>query len=106
MKRTPIPKVSDKRAGQLAEYRPLIEKLRALCDNKSELSGKAPGWRCKVEPHHIDHRENERLLDPFNIILLTATEHRMEQQHLPGCHTKEYLLKLVREIRIKQGWKE
>ncbi len=106
MKQTPIKRVSDKRAGQLIEYHALIKKLRGLCDNKSELSGKEPNWRRIAEPHHIDHRENERLLNPFGIIMLLRREHEIEQQHLPGCHTKEYLLALVHGIRIKQGFKD
>ena len=108
MKRSAIRKISDKRGRQLAEYRPLIEKLRTLCDNRSELSGDKPDWTSnfQVEAHHLDGRENERLLNVWAIIMLTDEEHRVEQQHLPGCHTKEYLLALVKSIRERQGWHE
>ncbi len=107
MKRTPLKRVSVKRAHQLIEYHALVDKLRALCNNRSELSGDKPDWTSnfQVEPHHLDGRENERLLDPFNIILITREEHTTQEDEIWGCHTKEYLLKLVRKIRLAQGFK-
>lgn len=104
MKQTRIPPISKKRKIELEKYYPLIEELRRLCDNRSELSGHYPDWQSKflLEPHHIEGRIGKLLLDPFNIIMLTRTEHDTIRQ----AHTKEELLTLVREIRIKQGFKE
>ncbi len=100
VRHTPIRKVSPKRQAQLSEYYALIEKLRTLCGNRSELSGI---WG--VEPHHIRGRWGKRLLDPFNIIFLTHEEHMVEQGQWPGKpYGKEYLLKLVKEIRGRQGF--
>ncbi len=108
MKRTEIKKRSNKMVSKLAEYHKLIERLTSACHNRSELSGDAPTWESEwmVEPHHITGRDGDRLLDVWNVIMLTRNEHTIEQQHLPGCHTKEYLLELVREIRTRQGFKE
>jgi len=83
---------------------PLVGKLRQLCGNRSELSGANPYWQSDfiVEPHHIEGRTGKRLLDPFNIIMLTRPEH----DTIRRTHTREELLTLVRDIRIKQGFKE
>ena len=104
MKQTRLRPISKKRAEEMRKYFPLVEELRQLCDNRSELSGDIPGWpsNFQAEPHHIEGRSGKRLLDLFNIIMLTRTEHDTIRQ----THTKEELLALVRDIRIKQGLKE
>ena len=102
-------KISDKRKAQLPEYYALVVKLAELCGNRSELSGDRPTeWQAgfRVEPHHILGRRGKWLLNPFNIILLTATEHTREQQYKDGYIGKEALTKLIRSVRIKQGYKE
>jgi hypothetical protein len=108
MAKKPINKRSPKMKKLVPKLTDLYTKLRRYCHNRSELSGKRPDWRSDgfVEPHHIDGRIGDRLLDPFNLIMLTADEHDTEQQHRPGCHTKEELFNIVRPIRLKQGFKE
>ena len=101
--------ISEKRQAQLKEYYALVVKLSRWCHNRSELSGNRPTeWQAgfRVEPHHILGRRGKQLLDPFGIIMLTATEHAREQQYKEGCHTKEELLNIVKPIRIKQGFME
>lgn len=100
---------SKKRRAQLPEYAKLISRLRELCNNRSELSGDVAGWQsnCLVEPHHIGGRTGHRFLDPFNIIMITRTEHAIEEGVIKGVKVgKEELLRIVREIRIGQGFKE
>ncbi|GAH34193.1 unnamed protein product [marine sediment metagenome] len=96
MKQTRIRPISEKRKAELEAYYPLVDKLRELCNNRSELSGK---WA--VEPHHITGRNGKRLLDPFNILLVTRVEHDTIWKY-----SKEELLARVRKIRIEQGFKE
>jgi len=109
MKKVRINPVSDKRQAQLKEYYSLVVKLSRWCGNRSELSGNRPTeWQSafRVKPHHILGRRGKQLLDPFGIIMLTATEHTIEQQYKKGYHTKEELLNIVKPIRIAQGFKE
>ena len=103
-------KVSDKHLKQLEQYRLLREKLYQLSDGRSELSGKHPtyshslcGYVC--ESHHIDGRDGERLVNAFGIILVTSDEHAFIHAN-PLIHSKEELYKLVKPIRIKQGFEE
>lgn len=104
--RAKIKPVSKKRAKQMTEYDKLVIKLRWLCDNKSELSGGYPCYLSdfKIEPHHIDGREGKLLLNPFNIIMLTRTEHIYIQEH-NTIENKQELLDIVKAIRLKQGFK-
>jgi len=107
MKRTRLNKISKKRQAQLPAYNKLIKKLVILCGNKSELSGQNPDWQgyYKIEPHHIGGRNGKRLLDPFGVILLTRTEHDLEEGKIRGEKVgKEKLLAIVKEIRTKQGF--
>ncbi len=109
MKRSGLCPISKKRAAQMAEYEPLIKKLRAACGNKSELSGKRADWQSagNVEPHHFAGRENWRLLNPFGIILLTRTEHDIEEGNIPGQkHTYDELYAIVKPLRLAAGYKE
>jgi len=109
LKQTRLRPISKKRAEDMRKYLPLIEELRRLCNNRSELSGNYPDWQSRfiVEPHHIEGRIGKRLLDPFNIILLTRTEHDIEEGKIKGEKQGVDKLKdLVREIRIKQGFRE
>jgi len=100
--------ISPKQQRLVRKLADLVTTLRRFCHNRSELSDKKPDWQSDriVEPHHIDGRVGDRLLDPFNLIMLTRDEHTTEQEHKPGCHTKEELLAIVRPIRLKQGFKE
>ena len=113
MKRTPLRKVSKKLKTQFPEYNALIIKLRELCQNKSELSGKVADWQSSymVEPHHINGRSGARLLDPWNIIMLRRDEHDIEEGKIPGTNLfpkvgKEKLMSIIKPIREKQGFKE
>lgn len=101
-------RISDKHQEELKEHTALIHKFRQLCNNRSELSGNRPDWQSAnlVEPHHIKGR-GRLLLDPFKIIMLTRTEHDIEEGKIKGSrHSKEELESLVYAIRIKQGFKE
>lgn len=104
MKRTRIKSVSDKRKAELEAYHILEDLLREFCGNKSELSGDYADWQTHwdVEGHHIDGRNGERLLDPFNIIMLTRNEHT----NIAELKSKEELLQGILLIRIHQGFKE
>ena len=109
MKRTPLNPISRKRSAQLADYSMLIHTLRKDCYNRSELSGKNPDWQSDwmVEPHHIDHRNGDRLTDPFNIILITRHEHDVQEGKIKGEPPipSAVLVDIVRPLRIRQGFK-
>ena len=96
--------VSKKRQVEVRKYRKLEVELREKCGNKSELSGEYGDWQThwNVEGHHITGRTGKKVYDPFNIILLTRPEH----DKIKKTHTEAELLALVREIRVKQGYKE
>jgi len=110
MKRTRIKSISEKRKAEMAEYKQLEKKFRILCGNRSELSGDYADWRTHwdVEGHHINGRNGKRLLDPFNIIMLTRHEHDREEGNIRGepPTDPQKLLEIVRKIRIAQGFKE
>lgn len=109
MKRTPLRRISTKRATQLSKLNQLTERLHMLCNNHSELSGLPPDWQSnwKVEPHHLQGRIGKLLLDPFNIIMLTRTEHDTEEGKIKGEKMgKEKLLGIVRELRARRGFIE
>ena len=99
--------ISKKMQGELKEYFELTAKLRELCDNKSELDGSNPDWQSnhRVDPHHINGRDGDRFLDPFQIIMLNRTQHDIEGGQIKGDKLgKEKLLALVYDLRIKQGF--
>jgi hypothetical protein len=103
--------VSKKRQAELRKYRKLERRLRSLCDNLSELSGRVPDWQTDylVEGHHIGSRSGAKVYDPFNVIMLTRDEHTAIEREQPidgHKYTKGELLDLARRIRIKQGFKE
>ena len=106
LKRRPLKPISDKRKGETAEYNKLKAKL--ILDRwrgfyfESELNGVLTK---EVEPHHIDHRENARLVNPFNIIILSHSQHEFEGAHHSFERIQE-LKAIVKEIRIKQGFVE
>ena len=105
-----VNKVSSKRKKLLPAYKKLISELGKRCHNMSELSGAIPDWQTggKVEPHHINGRTGGLFTNPFNIIMLTRTEHDIEEgnNRLIKPHSKKVLLKLVRDKRLKQGYLE
>jgi hypothetical protein len=112
IKRTALRAVSQKRQAQLKEYRKLLGKLYDG-SGRSEWNGDKDDWydmtrNCWItvrEPHHIDGRTGARLLDPFNIILLTPAQHRTFQAH--NSWEVRVALKLwVRGLRLEQGFKE
>ncbi len=108
LRRKKLRPISKKREAILSEYNELIRKLREMCGNVSELSGQRSTWESEfnVTPHHIDGREGALLLDPLGIILLTHTEHMIENGQIPGDKKgKDYLLWLVKSIRMRQGWR-
>lgn len=92
----------------MQEYNELIKRLRFLCGNSSELSGQNPDWQSgwKVEPHHIGGRNGDRLLNPFNIILLTRVEHDIQEGKINGQKplSKKELSNIVSPLRIAQGF--
>ena len=106
LKRRPLKPISDKRKGETAEYNKLKAKL--ILDRwrgfyfESELNGVLTK---EVEPHHIDHRENGRLVNPFNIIILSHSQHEYETAHHSFERIQE-LKAIVRPIRLAQGFKE
>ena len=102
-----IKQISTKEAKRLGELASLKKRLIYICANRSELSGKMSDWRTSflVEPHHIDGREGVKLLDPFNIIMLTREEHIEEGKHHTFDRIQE-LLAFIKTIRIKQGFKQ
>jgi len=93
--------VSKKRRIEVRKYRILEIELRQKCENLSELSGRTPDWQSDylVEGHHITGRTGKKVYNPFNIIMLTRSEH----DTIKKTHTEAELLALVRRIRIKQG---
>ena len=108
MRRTALRPISKKRAELAPDYNKLVKKLRILCGNASELDGTFADWQTAfcVEPHHIDGRSGNKLIDPFGIVMLTRTQHDIEEGKLPGQrHTKEELKAMVRPLRLKQGFK-
>lgn len=106
LKRRPLKPISDKRKGETAEYNKLKAKL--ICDRwrgfyfESELNGVLTK---EVEPHHIDGRQNGRLLNPFNIIIISGSQHEWEGAHHSFERIQE-LKAIVRALRIAQGFKE
>ncbi len=104
MKKSRLNPVSKKRKLQLTEYYALRDKLIDMANGVSELSGKRSLF---LESHHLDGREGGLLLDPFNICVCSHEEHMIENGQIPGDKKgKDYLLWLVKSIRIKQGFKE
>ena len=119
MKQSKLRPISTKRAAQLVEYRKLIARLHAFNLEShmgypvSEWTGKKPHlivWHEEMfmwlVPHHIDGRRGERLLDPFNIILITEQEHMGDngiQKH-NTWEAKQKLADIVRPLRIQQGF--
>lgn len=103
MKHSYIKPISKKQSVRLKEYHKLLDTLIELSGNVSELSGDRPDWQSdfKVEGHHIEGRIGNKLTDPFNIILLTRNEHVHWQKHM-SYENKQYLLRVVKKIRIKQ----
>jgi hypothetical protein len=108
LRQSPLKQVSEKRKRELREYYELIEFLRILCDNKSELSGKSPDWQSKykVEAHHINGRNGDRLLNPFELIMITRNEHDIEEGKVKDKKPTDpkKLLRIVKEIRLRQGF--
>jgi len=109
MRRSGLRPISKKRAAQMPEYEVLVKKLRKLCNNRSELSGDRADWQGGglVDPHHIDGREGDLLVNAFGIIMLTRTEHDIEGGQIPGDkHSKEELYAIVKPLRLAAGYKE
>ena len=99
-------KISDKSLAQMPIYYDLTKVLTNMCHNKSELSGDRPGWPFVVEAHHIGGRTGELFTNPFNLIMLTPDEHRIQTLHLEGEVSKDKLREIVRPIRLAQGFKK
>lgn len=100
--------MSKKLMDEFPKYSKLISRLRRLCNNKSELSGKNPNWQSdfKVDPHHIEGRDGDRFLNPFKIIMLTRHEHDIEGGQIPSKKVgKRELLAIVNVLRLNQGFK-
>ena len=97
--------ISKKRFKQLREYTKLKDIFREKCGNVSELSGDNPDWQTtfNAEPHHITGRTGEKLINPFNVILVTRLEH-IELQSKMNWDKKRELLAFIKPIRIAQGY--
>lgn len=105
-----------KQAVREKEYAALCHELKEKCrrddgEYYSELDGRQKSfWSggyhvIGLDCHHLDGRQNGRLLDPFNIICIGQDgEHRRETEHHTFERIQE-LKKIVYEIRIKQGYK-
>ena len=91
--------VSKKRQKEMPEYNRLVNKLTALCNNKSELSGELG-----VESHHIIRGTSRHLLNVFEIIMLTPAEHILADSY--GYDKKQELLDFIKPIRVSQGFTE
>ncbi|MCK9369913.1 hypothetical protein M0R04_08415 [Candidatus Dojkabacteria bacterium] len=106
--RVPLKKVSPKQAKRLAELNKLTTKLKEFTRvgssnmYKSELKGINTAH---IESHHITGRIGKRLLNPFNIVMLSGTQHFIEQAHM-SYERKQELLALIKPIRLKQGFIE
>ncbi len=102
MKQKRINSMSAKRKKESPLYYSLVARLRTLCNNVSELSRGRPDWQSgyKVEGHHIFGRIGKLYLDPYNLILITRSEHDYIKKL-----DKEYLKALVKERRDKQGFR-
>ena len=90
-------------------YNKMVKHLRKLCNNRSELSGHKPDWQSgyQIEPHHINGRRGQELINPFSVIMLTRNEHEVEQGRVIGNgFSKETLLLIVKDIRLCQGFVE
>ena len=96
--------VSKKMQARLLEYHALVEKLRSECNNRSEITESSGNWETanNVEPHHIMGRTGKRLTDPFNIIMLTRSEH--DAQDGNNHQAKQKLLEYIRPIRERMGY--
>jgi hypothetical protein len=102
-KRKRINPVSKKREQKKKEYFALMRKLIDLSGGRSELSGCFPDdW---VECHHIMGRSGSLYTDPFNLIILTANEHRAITASNPFTQKLE-LLRIVVVKRQEQGFGE
>ncbi len=102
-----MPTVSDRQAKRLQRLGVIVACLRILCNDKSELSGKQSDWRTHwhVVDHHITGRQGRKLLDVFNLIMVTADEPDELQANM-SFERKQELLRIVKPLRIKQGFKE
>lgn len=110
MKRAPINKISKHKQKQLAVYKKLVITLQFYCNNKSEIDGDSPDWQSHylVEPHHINGRTGDKLTDPFNIIMVTRNQHKRQEGEIKDEPPipDDKLIAIVKELRIKQGFKK
>ena len=106
MKKTKLNPISEKRQKQIPIEIDIKRQIYELGNGLCEL--------CKKHPisdlgHEIIFRSRGGSpIDPFNIVQLCLRCHSREQGEVLGekPHTKEELLKIVKDIRIKQGFKE
>lgn len=103
LKRTALKAKSLKLAQNSREYAKVCEQLKTLANGVSEYSGLKSACYPMV-CHHICGRTNSLLLDPFNIIVCKQPEHEEIHEH-NSFEQKQRLLALVKEIRLRQGFK-
>lgn len=105
--RTYLKRVSPKRAPKLRTYNAVRDRLIELCKGKSELSGNQASNSIEnsLSSHHILGRGGQRLVNPFNIIILLEKEHWVAQENM-SWEAKQALLAFIKPIRIAQGFKE
>ena len=118
-KRKALKSRSLKRAAQEREYFGLVAKLKAGCQCadykfRSELPPYPElaitydgqyGAQVMADAHHIEHRENARLLNVFAIIIVTRAQHEsLTNGALAKAWTPGMLKDLIRAKRIQQGF--
>ena len=96
-------KISDKRRLELIEYFKVLDTI--MDTSVSEYSGRSHKYGDGLDPHHIDGRRGKRLYNAFNIIVCLHSEHEYFQAHNTP-ELKEKLSGIVKEIRLKQGFKQ
>lgn len=105
--REPVWKISGKQQEEIRAYNKLRLDLLQRAGFKSELSGQPESaeWGGNLEIHHISGRIGKRMLDPFNLIILTAKEHWLAQETM-SWENKRALLNYIRPVRLAQGFKD
>lgn len=103
-KRQRINPVSKKRQKEQRLYYELTERLKEMAGFKSELNGDLPDYR-GLHNHHISGRVGKLYLDPFSMIILTASQHDYETKH-HSFERQQELRDFIRHIRLAQGFTE
>ena len=98
-----INRISKRRTKERQQYVKISNELKTKANYRSELSGDKADWR-GIQCHHINGRNGTDYLNPFNMIILNAVEHDLEEKHKTP-ERKEFLLRFIKPIRLLQGYK-